>query len=114
MIQAVRPKVIGVGRTPEPQGNQAPVSPSTPILYSDLTGKFPEEAELTEIIRSFNKKQTVFMLCAVNTLVSFFAHEFEDSIAIERFLQGNFLEPELIQAIDQKLAGQSVLQHPLF
>jgi hypothetical protein len=114
MIQAVKPKVIGVARRPEPQGNPAPVSPSTPILYSDLTGKFPEEAELTEIIRSFNKKQTFFMLCAVNTLVSFFAHEFEDSIAVEKFLQGNFLEAELIKAIDQKLEGQSVLQHPLF
>ncbi len=114
MILAATPKVIGVGRRPVPQGNQPPVSPSTPILYSDLTGTFPDEAELTEIIRSFNKKQTVFMLCAVNTLVSFFAHEFEDSIAIERFLQGNFIEPDLIRAIDQKLEGQPVLQHPLF
>ncbi len=114
MIQLARPEVIAVGRRPEPQGNQPPVSPSTPILYSDLTGKLPEEAELTEIIHSFNKTQTFFMLCAVNTLVSFFAHEFEDSIAVERFLQGNFIEPDLIQAIDKKLAGQSVLQHPLF
>ena len=63
MIRAVRPKAIDVGRRPEPQGNQAPVSPSTPILYSDLTGEFPEEAELTKIIRTFNKKQA-FSCCA--------------------------------------------------
>lgn len=114
MIRAVRGEIAGAGGRPEPHGNQAPVSPSTPILYSDLTGKFPEEAELTEIIRGFNKKQMFFMLCALNTLVSFFAHEFEDSIAIERFLQGNFIEPDLIKVIDQKLEGQPVPQHPLF
>ncbi len=114
MIKRVRAEIAGVGGRPTLKGNQPPVSPSTPILYSDLTGKFPEEAELTEIIRGFNKKQTFFMLCALNTLVSFFAHEFEDSIAIERFLQGNFIEPELIKVIDQKLEGESVLQHPLF
>src|SRR5262249_33906148 len=29
-------------------------------------------------------------------------------------LQGNFIEPDLIKVIDEKLDGQSVLQHPLF
>src|SRR6267143_6697236 len=105
MIKSVRAEIAEAGGRPEPHGNQPPVFTSTPILYSDLTGKFPEEAELSEIIRGFNKKQTFFMFCALNTLVSFFAHEFEDSIAIERFLQSNFIEPELIKVIDQKLEG---------
>lgn len=96
------------------QNDQPPVVPSTPILYSDLTGKFPEERELTELISSFNKKATFYMLCMVNSLLSFFAHDQKEAIEIQKFLLRIFIEPDLLKLIDKKLNGQPIFEHPVF
>jgi hypothetical protein len=107
VIRIERPKT-------EPEAKQPPVMPSTPILYSDLTGIFPSDADVTAIVRAFNRTNTFFMLAMVNSLVSFFAHEPKDAIEIQKFLVSNFVEPDLLKVIEQTLKGESILQHPLF
>src|ERR1700694_5534015 len=86
-----------------------PIIASTPVLYSDLTGRIPTTDELEELIAPFKKQATFRMLCMLNTLLSFYAHDVPNSIKVQGFLSANFVGDELFEKIREKFGRDSMM-----
>jgi hypothetical protein len=91
-----------------------PLIASTPILYSDLADHRPAEEELAGIIALFEKRPTFFMLCVLNTFLSFYTHDIPNATQVQKRLVRSFLSHDFLKRIERKFARDSVILRPVF
>lgn len=87
---------------------------ATPILYSDLTGGRPTEAEADAILAAFRRKPTFLMLAMINALISFRQREADRANYVQGFLFSNLIEDELFERAKRKFARHRMEERPLF
>ena len=85
-----------------------------PIYYSDLTDHVPAETEIDELVSSFVKKPTFFMLAMLNTFLSFYEHDRKRFTEVQGFLFANLTDDELFERAKQKFPNEQMGSRPLF
>jgi hypothetical protein len=86
-----------------------------PIYYSDLTDHVPSEAEIDELVSSFVRRPTFFMLAMLNTFLSFYQHDSrKDFTEVQGFLFTNLTDDELFDRVKQKFPREQMGSRPLF
>jgi hypothetical protein len=86
-----------------------------PIYYSDLKNDIiPTESTLSEFVSSFKKEPTFFLLTLLNMFLSFYDHEKDKALEIQKWFLDSMFDDELFALINQKFQGQPMLEHPTF
>ncbi len=111
-------QATGIGSVPAKQAEPTASTPQPPmklpIYYSDLTDHVPAEAEVDELVSSFVKKPTFFMLAMLNTFLSFYEHEREKFAEVQGFLFANLTDDELFERAKQRFPNEQMGARPLF
>lgn len=86
------------------------------LTYSELPVDPPTERELDEIVSSFKRKPTFFMIAMLNMFLALFDANTDEqqAIKVQRFLMANLLDDELYRLVDQKLEEESLIERPVF
>jgi hypothetical protein len=88
---------------------------SLPIYYSDLTDHVPSEAEIDELVSSFVRRPTFFMLAMLNTFLSFYQHDSRKNFTeVQGFLFKNLTDEELFERVKQRFPHEQMGSRPLF
>lgn len=85
-----------------------------PIYYSDLMDRVPAEAEIDELVSSFVKKPTFFMLAMLNTFLSFYEHDRKNFTEVQGFLFTNLADDELFKRAKQRFPHEQMGARPIF
>lgn len=54
------------------------------------------------------------MLCMLNTLLSFYAHDVKKATEVQEILCKSFIEQDLIRRLEQRFGPESMLERPVF
>jgi len=86
---------------PVPAAPQHPIV-GLPIYYSDLMDRVPPESEIDELVASFAKRPTFFMLAMLNTFISFFEKDRKKFTEVQGFLFQNLTDEEMFERTRKK------------
>jgi len=86
----------------------------TPVSYSELTGVTPSNDSLREVVASFKRSSTFFLLAAFNMMLSLYEGDSEKHKHLQGFLIRNLIKDELFQPVHHAAALDSGQPRPVF
>jgi len=104
----------GVARQAASAPSITPPVMRLPIYYSDLMDRTPEESEIDELVSSFVRAPTFFMLAMLNTFLSFYEHDRENFTEVQGFLFANLADDELFKRAKQRFPHEQMGARPMF
>jgi len=87
----------------------------SPITYKDLTGIHPSDDDFNALLASFQRFPAFRMVAMINTLLSFYDHEDEETAKkVQGFLLKNLIADDLFKSAQEKFGKDSVFLRPIF
>lgn len=106
--RAARPEVALALAPSKPQNMKLP------IYYSDLKDRVPSEVEINELISSFVRRPTFFMLAMLNIFLSFYEKDREAFTYIQGFYFTNLVDDELLDLAKKRFGREQMGERPMF
>ena len=103
--------VPAIARAPVPS---EPQNMKLPIYYSDLKDRVPTEEDVNELIASFARRPTFFMLAMLNIFLSFYEKDREAFTYIQGFFFTNLVDDELFELAKERFGGEQMGARPMF
>jgi hypothetical protein len=85
-----------------------------PIYYSDLRDRVPTEDDVNELISSFMRTPTFFMLAMLNIFLSFYEKDRDAFTYIQGFFFTNLVDDELLELAKERFGGEQMGARPMF